>query len=65
VAVQKAWKALAASIDEAGRVPEVCVGTGKSDDPAYYIARPRVAGDFHGQAPVLWLAVELLRPHAE
>ena len=27
-------------------------------NPAYYLARPRVAGDFHGQAPVLWLAVQ-------
>jgi rhamnogalacturonyl hydrolase YesR len=29
-------------------------------DLEYYLSRPRVAGDFHGQAPVLWLATGLL-----
>ena len=58
VAVDRAWSALADRIDADGNVRGVCVGTGKSADPAYYLARPRVAGDFHGQAPVLWLAVQ-------
>ncbi len=59
-AVDKAWAALTALIDPAGNVREVCIGTGKKNDLDYYLARPRVAGDFHGQAPVLWLAAELL-----
>lgn len=59
-AVARAWRALVGLVDEAGRVGEVCVGTGKSPDPGYYLARPRVAGDFHGQAPLLWLAVARL-----
>jgi unsaturated rhamnogalacturonyl hydrolase len=60
-AVDAAWRGLTALIDDAGNVGEVCVGTGKKNDLQYYLDRPRVAGDFHGQAPVLWLAAELLR----
>jgi unsaturated rhamnogalacturonyl hydrolase len=59
-AVNKAWSALTALIDAKGNVQEVCVGTGKKNDLDYYLARPRVTGDFHGQAPVLWLADGLL-----
>jgi unsaturated rhamnogalacturonyl hydrolase len=60
-AVDAAWRGLTALIDEDGNVGGVCVGTGKKNDLQYYLDRPRVAGDFHGQAPVLWLAAELLR----
>jgi len=59
-AVDKAWTALAGLIDADGNVRDVCVGTGKKNDLDYYLARPRVSGDFHGQAPVLWLATGLL-----
>lgn len=59
-AVIAAWNALAAHIDSAGNVREICVGTGKKNDFEYYLKRPRVDGDLHGQAPVLWLAAELL-----
>jgi len=61
-AVQHAWLALLGHLDDAGNIGEVCVGTGKSDDIGYYLARPRVSGDLHGQAPLLWLATELLQP---
>lgn len=59
-AVGRAWKGLVLLIDKDGNVSEVCVGTGKKNDLEYYLARPRVVGDFHGQAPVLWLATGLL-----
>ena len=59
-AVDAAWRGLTALIDADGNVGDVCIGTGKKDDLQYYLDRPRVAGDFHGQAPVLWLATELL-----
>jgi unsaturated rhamnogalacturonyl hydrolase len=59
-AVERAWMALAGLVDAAGNLRGVCVGTGKQDDLGYYLARPRVAGDFHGQAPLLWLATSLL-----
>ncbi|MBN1782848.1 glycoside hydrolase family 88 protein [bacterium] len=60
-AVIRAWNALAAHIDRNGNVREICVGTGKVDDMEFYLKRPRHEGDFHGQAPVLWLAAEMMK----
>jgi rhamnogalacturonyl hydrolase YesR len=57
---EKAWKALAGYIDDKGQVREVCIGTGQSQDVNFYLTRPRVTGDLHGQAPVLWFAYSLL-----
>lgn len=54
VVAHKAWMALIPLIHPNGDVAEVCVGTGIGDNMQYYIDRPRIAGDFHGQAPVLW-----------
>lgn len=54
-AVENGWAALAAHLDPAGNLREICVGTGQQNDIEYYLARPRQSGDFHGQAPVLWL----------
>lgn len=59
-AIERAWRGLVAIIDENGNVADVCVGTGKKNDLQYYLDRPRINGDLHGQAPLLWLAVELL-----
>jgi unsaturated rhamnogalacturonyl hydrolase len=59
-AVGKAWKALCAHVDRDGQVREICVGTGQTDDIEFYLNRPRTLGDFHGQAPVLWLINERL-----
>jgi len=59
-AYQKAWNALTRYIDEEGKLSDVCVGTGQSDDIQYYLDRPRTTGDLHGQAPVLWFAYSLL-----
>jgi rhamnogalacturonyl hydrolase YesR len=60
-AARKAWLALVGYIDQNADVTSVCVGTGKANDVAYYLARARRTGDFHGQAPVLWCASALLR----
>jgi unsaturated rhamnogalacturonyl hydrolase len=57
---QKAWLALAKYVTEAGKVRDVCVGTGQSKDLEFYLKRPRTIGDFHGQAPMLWFAYTLL-----
>ncbi|HNW58292.1 MAG TPA: glycoside hydrolase family 88 protein [bacterium] len=57
---EKAWEALLTYIGADGRVAEVCIGTGKSADITHYLTRPRVTGDLHGQAPVLWFACALL-----
>lgn len=59
-AIDKAWKALTGYINPDGKLREVCVGTGQSTDVNFYLTRPRVAGDLHGQAPLLWFAYSLL-----
>ncbi|MBN2163131.1 MAG: glycoside hydrolase family 88 protein [Pontiellaceae bacterium] len=58
-AVEKAWQALCAHINRDGNIRDVCEGTGQTDDPEFYLNRRRITGDFHGQAPFLWLAAEL------
>ncbi|MBN1795490.1 MAG: YbhB/YbcL family Raf kinase inhibitor-like protein [Sedimentisphaerales bacterium] len=58
--VEKAWKALCAHLDREGNLREICVGTGQKDDIEFYLKRPRVVGDLHGQAPMLWCCCELL-----
>lgn len=55
-----AWRALSARVDRAGRLAGVCAGTGQGADAAYYLDRPRVSGDLHGQAALLWFAAERL-----
>ena len=59
-AYKKAWQVLTKYVDREGRLGEVCVGTGGSEDPQFYIDRPRVSGDLHGQAPELWFAARIL-----
>jgi unsaturated rhamnogalacturonyl hydrolase len=59
-AYQKAWLSLVEYVNEAGKVTDVCIGTGQSTDVDFYLNRPRIAGDFHGQAPMLWFAYCLL-----
>jgi unsaturated rhamnogalacturonyl hydrolase len=72
-AARKAWLAMTATTFLASNadVKEVCGGTGEaatsgggtteSSQNAYYLARPRNVGDFHGQAPYLWTASALMR----
>ena len=60
-AARRAWIAVAGYIDQNQDITSVCEGTGKLNDRAYYLARRRRTGDFHGQAPVLWAASALLR----
>ena len=59
-AYMKTWNKLSMYITEGGKVREVCVGTGQSQDVNYYLERPRIVGDLHGQAPLLWFAYGLL-----
>ncbi|WP_167619358.1 glycoside hydrolase family 88/105 protein [Maribellus sediminis] len=69
-AARKAWLALVSRIDEEGNVQDVCVGTNKAFKEVgpdldkqleFYIGRDRDTGDLHGQAPVLWTAMALLK----
>ena len=57
---RKAWLALVSYINDDDDVTEVCQGTNKKNDRQYYYDRPRITGDFHGQAPVLWCAFALI-----
>ena len=60
-AARKAWLGLVKYIDELGNVRDVCAGTPKGFSVEYYLDRPRLLGDLHGQAPILWSASALLR----
>jgi rhamnogalacturonyl hydrolase YesR len=60
-AARKAWLKLITYLNDDGNIREVCAGTGAKNDHTYYLTRPRVVGDFHGQAPLLWCASALLR----
>jgi hypothetical protein len=42
-------------------VDKVCVGTGQTNSLDFYLTRPTEKGNPHGQAPVLWCAVALLK----
>jgi rhamnogalacturonyl hydrolase YesR len=60
-AYRRAWAALAGYVGADGKLSQVCIGTGQSRDAAYYLGRPTVTGDLHGQAALLWYAAELAR----
>ena len=59
-AARKAWKALCAELDEHGNLRGVCVGTGARNNKEHYYSRPRIDGDPHGQAPMMWICNSLL-----
>ena len=58
-AYTRAWSALSAYVQQDGQLTSVCVGTGQSKDANYYLTRPTVTGDLHGQAALLWFASAL------
>ena len=60
-AARKAWLALVTYLDDDANIREVCVGTGARNSHQYYLDRPRIVGDLHGQAPILWCASALVR----
>ena len=60
-AARKGWLALTKHINEQDELTEICVGTNIKNSREHYMKRPRVAGDLHGQAPLLWCAAALLR----
>ena len=67
-AVRRAWLALVNELDRDANVANVSVGTNpaprdSSSDAQYryYAARARRTGDYHGQGPLTWIAMTLLR----
>lgn len=59
-AADKAWKALCDKLDGYANIADVCIGTYRLDDQAYYLARPKCNGDPHGQASMMWIINALL-----
>jgi unsaturated rhamnogalacturonyl hydrolase len=69
-AARRAWLALVGQLQPNGDIRSVSVGTniaavevGSNRDTQYtfYLARERKVGDLHGQAPMLWTAMALMR----
>jgi len=60
--IEDAWAGLQTKINmQNGAVSDICTGTWYHATPQEYMALTRLTGDGHGQAPVLWVAAELLR----
>ena len=60
-AARKGWLGLVSYLEPNGDIRNVCRGTDKKNDLQYYLDRPRLTGDLHGQAPILWCASAFLR----
>ncbi|MDD4992779.1 MAG: glycoside hydrolase family 88 protein [Paludibacter sp.] len=60
-ASRKAWLSLITYINKDDELTDVCEGTDSKNNYQYYLDRKRITGDLHGQAPVIWCAVALLR----
>jgi len=60
-AARKGWLALISYVNQDDELTEVCAGTNTKNDRNHYMQRPRIVGDLHGQAPILWCATALLR----
>jgi unsaturated rhamnogalacturonyl hydrolase len=66
--VRRAWLALVHEIDDKGNIANVSVGTNPAPRDSsreaqyrYYVDRARRTGDYHGQGPLTWIAMTLLR----
>ena len=61
-AARKAWITLCSTyLDKNNDMHEICEGTNKKNDHQYYIDRVRITGDLHGQAPMIWCAMALVK----
>jgi len=60
-AARKAWISLVGYLDEKNDLREICEGTNKKNDRQYYLDRKRITGDLHGQAPMIWCAMALVK----
>ncbi|MDF1571479.1 MAG: glycoside hydrolase family 88 protein [Bacteroidales bacterium] len=61
-AIEKGWKVLSTDfVNEKGEVIGVSMWTNAKKRVGYYLRRPRITGDYHGQAAVLWTATALIR----
>jgi rhamnogalacturonyl hydrolase YesR len=60
--VERAWKGLYPCVEDIGGLRKSAPGPPKSGSKQFYYDRPRITGDYHGQAPLLWCVNEGLSP---
>ncbi|MCF8224904.1 MAG: glycoside hydrolase family 88 protein [Bacteroidales bacterium] len=61
-AIENGWNALTTEfVNEKGEVIDVCMWTNAKKRVGYYLRRPRITGDYHGQAAVLWASTAMIR----
>lgn len=60
-AIEKGWHALCDFVNEKGEVKDVCMWTNAKKRTGYYLRRPRITGDYHGQAAFLWASTAMIR----
>ena len=61
-AARRAWITLCSTyLDSNNDMHEICEGTNKKNDHQYYLDRKRITGDLHGQAPMIWCAMALVK----
>jgi unsaturated rhamnogalacturonyl hydrolase len=60
-AAKKAWIKLVDYLNNDYELTEVCAGTNIMNNREHYMNRPRITGDLHGQAPMIWCAAALMR----
>jgi len=58
---RQGWRALAGKITADGQMPDVCVGTGISEDLRFYYTRPTPLNDTHGLGAFLLAGTEMLK----
>ncbi len=60
--IEKAWNELAVNfVNKKGEVKDVCMWTNAKKRKSYYLRRPKITGDYHGQAATLWAATAILK----
>ena len=59
-AMRKAYLALVARLDRFANIADVCDGTCATNDREFYLRRPHVNGDPHGQAAMMWVCRAIL-----
>lgn len=60
-AIENGWNALCDFVNDQGEVVGVCMWTNAKERTSYYLRRPRITGDYHGQAAVLWAATAMIK----
>ena len=60
-AVERGWNALCKKVNENGEVVDVCMWTNARKREGYYLHRPRITGDYHGQCAFLWASTAMIR----